>query len=116
MARGSPRQRAARRRRARRRRPGPCSPPQLGEQWLGAELGVSQVQPADRLQEAVVRHTSALAFLSSHGRHHGALRGRKGASDEEGQRACLLGHHRACYMGEEARGLKRLIHTDLKGT
>ena len=70
------------------------------------KLGMSQVQPADRLQEAVVRHTSALAFLSSHGRHHGALRGRKGASDEEGQRACLLGHHRACYMGEEARGLQ----------
>ena len=27
--------------------------PQLGEQRLGAELGMSQVQPADGLQEAV---------------------------------------------------------------
>ena len=30
--------------------------PQLGEQRLGAELGMSQVQPADRLEEAVVGH------------------------------------------------------------
>ena len=32
--------------------------PQLGEQRLRAELGVSQVQPADGLKEAVISHAT----------------------------------------------------------